>query len=143
MLYYRGTRSNEDPMSDWGHAMFTDNKDRAYFDDDGDNTGWIYDGTDGVHITDLYPMIVEAWSEDWENDNFSRCNMKQWCPKSGEEVAEGFNPSDIVDHAGNWDHDDLLPWIWERILEPKGIDAVITEDGAIVFEPSLIRKITA
>lgn len=47
--------------------------------------------------------------------------------------------SDVVNNAGGWDSD-LVVWIWERVLEPKGIVSVILENGAIVFDKSLIKK---
>ena len=50
MLYYRGTSQNN-PMSNWGHAMFTKDLEAAYFDDN-HGYGWTFDGNLATPITD-------------------------------------------------------------------------------------------
>lgn len=133
--YHRYTNSNS-PMSDWGHAMF------AYGDEHRtDNYGanhYTYDGTDGVNIQDIEQAIKDAWAECQETGHFG------FLPESdqdltAEEVYQSFNPENIVDGAQGWDCD-LACWFWEFVAEPNDIMAVITQDGAILFDEALIAK---
>ena len=54
------------------------------------------------------------------------------------DIAEEYNPSDIVMSAGAWDDDDMTMWVYFRVLEPNGIKGIYTDDGAVVFDPSII-----
>ena len=131
-MYYRFTQT-ENPMSDYGHAMFVlDDRDRV------DNYGKYehhYDGGGGVKIEDLYEAITAAWegAEEWER-------IKTISPQlTAEEVCEMFTPEDIVDSANGFDNGEAMQWLWEQVLDGPGIMAVITPDGAIVFDEKLIR----
>lgn len=57
-----------------------------------------------------------------------------------DDLANSANPKNIVDSAELWDAPDLVQEIWDNILEPKGITAVETRDGIIVFDPAYIKK---
>lgn len=143
MLYYRGTRRNN-PMSDWGHAMFTADYNRAYMHNIGDY-GWVLDSKDCVRFCDIRDMIIQAWTEDIEQGyftgDFGNNPANDWyltADIAAEEIADSFNPVDIVDSADAWDSD-LTQWFWERIAEPNDIMAISTRDGAICFDASLIN----
>ena len=62
--------------------------------------------------------------------------------KKGEDIVELFNPDNIVNSAGGWDDEDLVSWLWEYVLDPNNIDAVITYDGAVVFNKNLIKQVS-
>ena len=138
-LYHRFTNS-ETALSDWGHAMFA--ADILAVEGYGENH-FTYDGRDGVEIYDIYDDIVAAWERDKEADFFGDWGMTngtEWAKTvSGEEIADGFIPADVVDSAENWDID-LVQWIWERVLDPMAIMAVYWDAGAIVFDPDLIKR---
>lgn len=55
------------------------------------------------------------------------------------DLLNSFNPADIVNSAEAWDNGELVQWIHEQILEPNNIYAVITNNGAIVFDKDLIK----
>ena len=139
MTYYRYTHTNN-PMSDWGHAMFTEHRDMV--EGSYGEYGWLFDG-DAVNINDLRDAIIETWNYDCEHgfigDFGSICEEGYWAKVDAEEIADGFNPDNIVDSAENWDSE-LVMWIWERVLEPSGFMAVATWDGAIVFDAGLIER---
>jgi len=59
---------------------------------------------------------------------------------TSEQISKEANPKNIVDTAELWDNQDLVQEIYDNVLEPKGIDAVETNDGLIVFNPKLIKK---
>ena len=50
------------------------------------------------------------------------------------------DPARIVNSAGVWDDPDAVQWIWDNVLEPNDWVAVGTQDGAIVFDPDLVRS---
>lgn len=130
-MYYRFTRKDT-PMSDWGHAMFAEDRDmvaQCY----GTNE-YLYNGVASTEITDLHDIIVQAWEED------AKLGMLPigYEDLDAETVYSCFNPDDIVMSAGAWDCGEAVEWFWERIAEPMGISAVITSDGAIVFDADLI-----
>lgn len=60
-------------------------------------------------------------------------------PSSKWEQINSFNPSDIVDWAGAYDSEHLAPWLYDRILQPRGLNGVRTNDGAVSFSPNDIR----
>jgi len=121
-------------MSDYGHAMFTDDKDRV--ENCYGKYEHHYDGQGGVKIEDLYVAITEAWdnTDDWDKPYF--------CPPvTAEDVCEMLTPDDIVDSAQGFDDGPLVQWFWENVLDGPGIFAVITPDGAVVFDADLIKTV--
>ncbi|NCC34947.1 MAG: hypothetical protein EOM24_23490 [Chloroflexia bacterium] len=119
-------------MSDIGHAMFV-----AADSDDADclssygSVEWSYDGSSSVSIESLMSAIVAAWDADAAHP----------LDCSGEELAAACNPARIVDSAGAWDDADVVVWLWDNVLEPAGVKAVITTDGAIVFDSALVAVV--
>lgn len=141
--YYRFTNS-VGPMSDWGHAMFTDDDQRT--EGYGNNKFiFVYDGENAVNITKLKKDITETWQEDCQEgfygDFGGMCDEDYWSKIDAEDIYNSFNPIDIVDTADAWDSE-LTTWIWERVLDPMGINAIITNNGCIVFDSNLIQLIT-
>lgn len=131
----------ETPMSDWGHAMFTDNLDSVIDCYVGE---YVYsvDSENLVGIDDMMETIVEKMSECYEN------GMLPVCMESNidngteiEELANLFNPSDIVMSAEAWDDDEMTMWFWANIAEPSEIYGFKTNDGAIVFDENMIERI--
>lgn len=131
-MFYRYTKSTN-PMSDWGHAMFVNN---PYTSDQYGPNCWTYDGSNGVDINDLRDVIISTWDADTESGRILNYTDIE---TTGEDIFSSFNPSDIVSSADTYDSE-LVTWLWERVLEANSIDAVITADGAIVFDESLIKK---
>ena len=135
-MYYRSYKE-ESPMSEWGHAMFVDHND-SWVDTIGDGVNYVYDGTGAVDISNLEDVIKDAWSESLKNGDFDDTFMADI---TAEDAFKSFAPEDIVMSAEAWDDGDMVQWIWNKVLEPKGIYAVITPDGAIVFDESLIKHV--
>ena len=139
-MYYRCTNKNT-PMSDWGHAMFCD--DIYKISHYGENL-YTYDGTNGIHIKDLEGIIKSTWlqcqsDDDWTLAEANGADMDYYKNLSADEICKLLNPTDIVDTAAAWDSE-LCTWFWFYIAEPNGIPAVITNNGAIVWDESLIKK---
>ena len=57
-----------------------------------------------------------------------------------DEFADLFDPEDIVISADAYDNEDLVAWLWENVLEPRDIVGIETYDGAIVFDPDIIKR---
>lgn len=136
--YYRCSNDNN-PMSDWGHAMFCDNFEMV--DHYGKNI-FTFDGTDAIDIKELKDTIISTWEECIEEDSFNQAenngaDMEYFKRLSGEEVFESLNPDEIVNSAEAYDSD-LGIWFYWYIAEPKDIKAVLTNNGAIVYDESLI-----
>ena len=131
-MYYRSYKE-ESPMSEWGHAMFSD-----HIDPWQGEPNYTYDGTGAVDISDLEDVIKDAWSESLKNEDFDDTFMADI---TAEDAFKSFAPEDIVMSAEAWDDGDMVQWIWNKVLEPKDIYAVITPDGAIVFDESLIKHV--
>ena len=133
-MYYRFTHSRN-PMSDYGHAMFAANRDRV----SGGTYGrreHHYDGHDGVRIEDMYSLIRAAWE-----DEAARPADAYYAGLTDEQVCQCFSPVDIVDGADGFDSGEMTQWLWERVCEPEGVMAIITPDGAVVFDPDLIVSV--
>lgn len=136
-LYVRFTRSRN-PMSDWGHAMFVEGNE---INDVGSNYGdnlWVYGGKKSVDISRISKQVWQDWRHDIENEE-----MGYILGRSIENMNKGMfldwiNPNDIVNDAGAWDNREFISWFWDSYEYP----AVITYNGAIVFDHKLIRKPT-
>ena len=134
--YYRFTNKNT-PMSEWGHAMFAENRDDVMHY--GRNE-YVLDKAHTVDIYDLEDEIKAAWVKSQEEDEFGEMYDDYYKSLSADEVFECFVPEDIVNSAAGYDCD-LVVWLWQFILEPKGIMAVRTPDGAVCFDESLIERV--
>ncbi len=139
--------SGGSPMSDYGHAMFAD-----------DPKNWIraderlLGGNGDVYairhelltdINDLKEEITEKWDED-RSEGFANAPMilSDYLENiTGEEIAEEFDPKDIVDSARAYDNDELIQWFYDRVIEPAGIAGVKTSDGAVAFDDSAIERV--
>lgn len=133
--YYRFTGSMN-PMSDWGHAMFSDDIDVV--------TSYgaflhVFDGKLGISIEKLKRDIINQWEDDLK-DGYIEDYYEYYSRFSGEEIYKTFNPRNIVDSAEGYDSE-LVEWLWDRVLEDMNIYAVITMDGAVVFDERLIKTI--
>ena len=58
-------------------------------------------------------------------------------------LVDGADPGDIVDSAGLWDTNEnwLMNGIMEEVLQPNGWNVVDTSDGALAFDPELVRRV--
>ena len=139
--YYRYTR-RPNPMSDWGHAMFSDtyHKVEHY---GGGAYGWTLDESETVNIWELEEAIMSAWDRCLENEDFGQLgDDSYWINEfDRDDLMPLFDPCDIVDSAGWYDHE-MVGWLWDFVLEPLGVMAIRTSDGAICFDESLIKPIT-
>jgi len=137
----RYTRSDKDPMSDYGHAMFVNADHETRVSGYGDNR-WVYDRASGTDIEDTKSEFISKWDEDRESGLIPSSDAgADYNDISGEEMWTSVNPPDIVDSAGFWDEGKLMQWYYERIADPNGIGAVNTQDGSIVWDKDLIKNV--
>ena len=142
MNYYRRNKKSETPDNGTGYMMFVTGRKRDHIESYGD-IEWVFDGSDTPHIETLRNKIISQWIADQE-DNFDSCQrmMPEWEGSiEAETLVSELNPINIVDQAWAWDNQIIVGWLWDRVLEPAGIDAVLTDDGAIVFESELVEAV--
>ena len=96
---------------------------------------YTYDGSDSVDIEDLHDIIVDEWIK-----TVDKCLEPIGFEEiDAEDIYNEFNPEDIVMSAGAWDSE-LVTWFCDFVLAKHDIKAVITNDGAVVFDPDLIKR---
>lgn len=140
MTYYRFT-DNDNPMSDWGHAMMAANRESVSHY--GENE-YMFDGVHAVDIESLEDEIIQKWNECLESEDFGDIPyeaVKELLKISAKEAFESFNPKDMADAALGYDNAGAVGWIWNEVLEPNDILAILTKDGAVVFDKDLLRKV--
>lgn len=135
-LSYRRYPSNN-PMSDWGHAMFSD--DPYHIEQYGNRLFGVF-LTDLVDVEDLKPQIAEAWEKSLASPFSMIHHDSYWEQFSGTEIAENFDPVDIVDSAEAWDNPELVQWFFEECDFWEGFRGLKTRDGAIVWDQDIIHE---
>lgn len=140
---YRYTNRKENVMSDWGHAMFADDPDASAHYGRMNQTRYRVDNDLLTGIGELKGQVAAKLNEQYENKDWRLPpDLEQAMDEgvSAEELAEEFDPQEIVMSAGGWDNGEFMQWFWDNIAEPQEIKGVKTNDGAIVFDESLIES---
>ncbi len=132
---YRCTNSSK-AMNGYGYAMFGDNA--AWVDGYGENLYSVFHD-DLEDIDNLKKKIAETWDKDVEMETIPADLEVLAREKTGEQIAEDFDPTDIVDGAGAWDIPELVSWAFERGVF-EDVPGVKTHDGAVVWDDSIIHK---
>lgn len=134
---YRLVGSGEDAVSNYtGYAMFADRPDRIYgaYGED----LYTVNHSDLENIDNLKENIEKAWNETVENGMLPS-SLEYLEEMDGKEIAESFDPKDIVDSADAWDNQDLTTWAFDYGIFDD-IPGVKTQDGAIVWDPEIITE---
>ncbi|MDR1367242.1 MAG: hypothetical protein LBJ76_00800 [Candidatus Accumulibacter sp.] len=136
--YYRRHHSG-DGMSEWGHAMMSDEEERV-----GHYGPKLFIAElDGNYVGDeLRETIIEAWRKSEEEGNAPEGYGPEDSDElSDEEIIDLFNPEDIVDSAAGFDNGELAEWFYRNVVEPNDLTYVTTYDGAVVFDPALLERV--
>lgn len=135
-LSYRGYRRKVIPDS-IGYAMFADDPSeaRGY----GDRFAAVRHD-DLPKIDDFKEAIAEAWERD-KAENLLPPALEVFEDLSGAEVADHFDPVDILDGADAWDTPELITWAFSHGIFDE-VGGIKTSDGAIVWDDSLIHDTT-
>ncbi len=149
--YIRYTTTPDTPMSDWGHAMFADKKEKV--DHNYGKYAWYFDANSHKDVTVTVDSIKEdikkAFLEDvergyWVSDTNGEFQYFIDAYNEGEmpidEFLNQFSPEDIVNSAEAYDTI-LANWLYQEVLESKGITAIVLPDGVIVYDESIITRI--
>lgn len=138
--WYRFTRSDSTPMSDWDHAMFYEG-DPEEVSRYGKH-GWEVDASSFPDKETLRDKIAKALKDDLANENYEYEPVQQIADGEAtiDEIADSFFPEDIITSAGGYDNSEYLMWLWNRVAEPENIRGVRTPDGAIAFYPEDISR---
>ena len=130
---YRAHRGKS-VMSEFGHAMFMD--DPGSIEIYGNNRYSVFK-EDLTSIDDLKRKFAEQWDRDKERGFLPHQYMEEM---SGEEAADNFDPTDIVDSAQAWDNEDMVQWFFAHEDLFENTPGVKTSDGAVVWDENIIYK---
>ena len=147
--YHRYTSNPDKPMSDWYHAMFSDSVEKINYNSYYGCNAWVFVPNEKTaHVDDLMEQIKQAWEKElalYEERGFyshsDGNDIEYWLQEGydADTIAASFNPEKIVNSADAWDSE-LMIWFYNRIAKPNGLDAVITDDGAVVWNENLIKR---
>lgn len=135
-LSYRGYRREVIPDS-IGYAMFADDPSEA--GNYGDRFAAVRHD-DLPKIDDFKEAIAEAWERD-KAEYLLPPALEAFEDLSGAEVADHFDPVDILDGADAWDMPELITWAFSHGIFDE-VGGIKTSDGAIVWDDSLIHDTT-
>lgn len=134
-LSYRSHRGSS-PMSRAGYAMFSDFPDATV--QYGDHQYAVYKN-DLDSVDKFKKKIATAWERTVDSGNIPY-GLEYLSESSGEEIAELFDPQDIVMSADAWDNEDLVEWAFKTGAF-DGAHGVNTNDGAVVWDRDYIYEI--
>ena len=134
---YRGTKGRA--LSDYGHAMFSDNVDDALYYMGYEGALYSVNHSDLTDINQIKPIIAQQWDEDVDNENIPY-SLTSYEGRNGEWIAEQFDPVNINDNAQAWDDGDLMSWAFDKGIFDD-ISGVKTRDGAVAWDEDIIHKI--
>jgi hypothetical protein len=133
--YARRSQSSKTPFNDVDYGMFVKHGgDIESSLDDISHYGkgqWL--GRADVNVEDVKKEILKAIRKSGVNNDYGTTAAK---------LTRESIPDDIVNSAGSWDAPDIAEKIINDLYD-KGIKAVKTPDGAIIWDKSNIRSIDA
>lgn len=133
--YARRSQSSKTPFNDVDYGMFVKHGgDIESSLDDISQYGkgqWL--GLADVNVEDVKKEILKAIRKSGVNNDYGTTAAK---------LTREAMPDDIVNSAGSWDAPDIAEKIINDLYD-KGIKAVKTPDGAIIWDKSNIRSIDA
>ena len=136
-----------DGMSDWGHAMYVEGRPgqsvhdvNAEMQNYGGNA-FEFDSGGGnvVPISSLKKDILKEYSKSYR-EGMLPDDLEHLFTDGGYKARDllgAFDPEDIVGSAGAYDNPQFSQWLFENVLEPRKIDGIITQDGAVSFNEKL------
>ena len=133
-LSYRGYTEDSAIPNSIGYAMFAD--DPHAIANYGDKFSAVFHG-DLAPIDDFKGAIARAWERD-KAKYLLPPELEVFSDRSGAEMADHFDPADIVDGADAWDTPELITWAFSHGIFDE-VGGVKTSDGAIVWNESLLH----
>jgi len=150
--YYRRARNTDMHNNDAAYYMFVQGKDPGSYSPENKGYGghlFEYEGKNSMHIYDLKEKLVKTWNEDKENGKFGyymdsfNADHYENIDLDDDAILKLFNPDRIVDTAAGFDEPALVSWLYDRVLEPNGIEAVVTNEGAVIFDNKLGKLVAS
>ncbi len=133
-LSYRGYTEDSAIPNSIGYAMFAD--DPHAIANYGDKFSAVFHG-DLAPIDDFKDAIARAWERD-KAKYLLPPELEVFSDRSGAEMADHFDPVDIIDGADAWDTPELITWAFSHGIFDE-VGGVKTSDGAIVWDESLLH----
>lgn len=135
MKSYRFTKQKS-VLSDWGHAMFSDNADQVYHYG---KIAYSVDHKDLTPFEEVAPLIESAIKEEIESGEAYNV-FEEYEINDINAFINSFNSENIVVAAEVYDNSIWCMWLTEKILEQNNIWAIKTNDGAIVWDEEIIKR---
>lgn len=126
--------ARDTPYNDVGHMMFVDEAKSHSINSYGKNL-WGFESNDVP-----FSAIVDAGDSSFRRNAY-RALRNEYDAATSRALVDEANPSRIVNSAGTWDDLNAVQVLWDKYFEPRGIAAVTTRDGAVLFDPKYARKI--
>lgn len=126
--------ARDTPYNDVGHMMFVDEAKSDSIASYGRNL-WGFESNDIP-----FSALVDAGDSSFRRNAY-RALRSEYDKAESRALVDEANPSNIVNSAGTWDDPKSVRILWERYLEPRGISAVTTTDGAVLFDPKYTRRL--
>lgn len=134
--YARRSQQSATPFNDVDYAMFAEAKNglRNTLDElrNYGESMWAASDRQATPIKDIQADLVKAFRKSGANNEYGT---------TAAQLAREANPEKIVNSAGVWDNPDLVQRIYDLVVSPKGIRAISTNDGLIVFDRGIAKKI--
>ena len=135
-----------DGMSRAGYAMFSRQASIAQEAERGSRSGktlYIYYGKDAVYADSerFQGLLKSALDNEMGKKRPSAPDeLLEAYEENPEDTLALFDPQDIVMSAEAYDNEEWVEWLSEWVLAPNDINAIITADGALVFDERLFEK---
>lgn len=134
--YFRRNNNPSSPENDVGYSMFADSAERiGHYG----NVPWEFSPS-SVSPSEILDARDARVQREIARQLLKDKDLVRSYGAHPRDLAKTANPDDIVNSAGLWDAPDLVSHLYERYLGQMGYKAVITNDGAVLFEPSAARK---
>lgn len=133
-LSYRGYTEDKAIPDSIGYAMFAD--DPHAIENYGSRFA-VVRHDDLPTIDDFKESIAKAWERD-KAKYLLPPELEVFSDRSGAEMADHFDPVDIIDGADAWDTPELITWAFSHGIFDE-VGGVKTSDGAIVWDESLLH----
>jgi len=120
------------PSNDVNHLEFAEDE---YSVEHYGDVHWVVDDAELTLIREIEDKIREQFAVDLANNRLS-----PELESIGIGILDDLDPDKIVDSAGAWDCCEFVAWVWDRVLDAAEIKGVQTQDGAVVFDTSIVRR---
>ena len=127
--YIRYSERADTPSNSAAYYMFAMMTDRDDISPSFGDYAWTVTSDQAVDVEDIIDDCAQALVE-YAGYDVDEAKM----------IAAELNPHDIIDCAEAWDDWDIVEIIYQHIIEPRGITAIVTYDGLLCFDADVVTR---